>query len=54
MKTTGLVYVGIRGSVLALDRDTGTIVWTTRLKGGDFVNLWRDGPDLLATVAQRP
>jgi len=33
------VYVGIRGAVVALDRATGTIVWSTSLKGADFVTV---------------
>ncbi len=33
------VYVGIKGSVVALDQATGTQVWATRLKGTDFVNV---------------
>jgi len=39
MKNPKLIYVGIKGSVVALDRETGQPVWTSRLKGYDFVNL---------------
>jgi len=39
MKTSDLVFVGIKGSVVALDRATGQQVWATHLKGSDFVNL---------------
>jgi outer membrane protein assembly factor BamB len=39
MKTTELVFVGIKGSVVALDRATGQQVWATHLKGSDFVNV---------------
>jgi outer membrane protein assembly factor BamB len=39
MKTTELVFVGIKGSVVALNRATGQQVWATRLKGSDFVNV---------------
>ncbi len=39
MAGSDLVFVGIKGSVVALDRTTGAQVWTTRLKGTDFVNL---------------
>jgi outer membrane protein assembly factor BamB len=45
-----VIYVGIKGSVLALDRKTGDEVWQTRLKGSDFVNLVLDGDDLLAAT----
>lgn len=39
MKTAPLVFVGIRGSVVALNRATGQQVWATHLKGSDFVNV---------------
>jgi outer membrane protein assembly factor BamB len=45
-----VVFIGIKGTVLALDRRTGGNLWTTHLKGGDFVNLVLDGRDLLATT----
>ena len=44
MKTSDLIFIGIKGSVIALDRRTGERVWATRLKGCDFVNvLVQDG-----------
>jgi hypothetical protein len=39
MKTAQLVFIGIKGSVIALNRATGLQVWVTRLKGADFVNV---------------
>lgn len=39
MKTSDLVFIGIKGSVIALDRATGERVWATHLKGSDFVNV---------------
>jgi outer membrane protein assembly factor BamB len=39
MKTSDLVFIGINGSVVALDRATGQQVWATHLKGSDFVNV---------------
>jgi outer membrane protein assembly factor BamB len=39
MKTSELVFIGIKGSVVALDRATGQQVWATRLKGSDFVKM---------------
>ena len=39
MKTSDLVFIGIKGSVIALDRNTGQQVWATHLKGSDFVNV---------------
>lgn len=39
MKTSALIFIGIKGSVVALQRDTGQQVWVTHLKGSDFVNV---------------
>jgi hypothetical protein len=39
MKTAQLIFIGIKGSVVALNRATGQQVWATRLKGSDFVNV---------------
>ncbi|SPE62849.1 Pyrrolo-quinoline quinone [Verrucomicrobia bacterium] len=39
MKSSEIIYVGIRGSVLALKRATGEQVWSTRLKGFGFVHV---------------
>jgi hypothetical protein len=47
--TTGLVHIGIKGSVVALDRRSGNEIWRTRLKGAQFVNVALDG-DLLAIM----
>jgi len=51
----GIVYVGLKAAVIALDRRTGTEVWRTALKGGvgrssSFVTLQRDGDILYAGV----
>ena len=44
MKTSDLVFIGIKGSVIALERATGQQVWATHLKGLQFVNvLLEDG-----------
>lgn len=50
MAQTGLVFLGIAGNVVALDRVTGEEVWRTRLKG-DFVNVVQLESDLYATAA---
>jgi outer membrane protein assembly factor BamB len=42
------LFIGIKGSVLALDRTTGKEIWTASLKGGDFVNVVLDGGQLFA------
>ena len=39
MITAQLVFIGIKGSVVALNRATGQQVWATRLKGSCFVNV---------------
>jgi hypothetical protein len=49
MKTSDLVFVGIKGSVVALNRATGEQVWTTYLKGSDFVNVVLEKEVVLAS-----
>ncbi len=49
MNTSDLVFVGIKGSVVALNRISGEQVWATRLKGSDFVNVVVDDGVILAT-----
>ena len=48
MKTSELVFIGIKGSVVALNRATGQQVWTAKLKGSYFVNVVLDGGKVLA------
>jgi outer membrane protein assembly factor BamB len=43
MNTLDLVYVGIRGSVVALDRNSGRRIWEAHLKGSSFVTVLVDG-----------
>ena len=50
MKTSELVFIGIRGSVIALDRATGNQAWATKLKGYDFVNVVFQDDSILATT----
>lgn len=50
MKTLELIYIGIRGSVVALDRATGAQVWATKLRSGDFVSVLVEGNALYATT----
>ena len=45
-----MLYIGICGSVLALDRTTGNELWRTDLKGADFVNVVFHDGDLYATA----
>ena len=39
MNSSELIFIGIRGSVVALNRATGSQVWATPLKGYDLVNV---------------
>ena len=45
-----LIYLGIKGSVIALNSATGQEVWAKKLTGSDFVNVAFDGGDLLAAT----
>ncbi len=49
MKTSDLVFIGIKGSVVALNRATGQQVWATHLKGCDFVNVVLEDRAILAS-----
>ncbi len=51
MKISDLVFVGIKGSVVALDRSTGQQVWTTHLKGIGFVNVVLEDRMIIASSA---
>ncbi len=44
------LIIGIRGTVLALDRATGQELWRTDLKGISFVNVTQAGDQVFATT----
>ncbi len=44
------LIIGIKGTVLALDRKTGAETWRTPLKGGGFVNVALAEGQVLATT----
>jgi outer membrane protein assembly factor BamB len=46
----GNLFIGIKGTVLALDRATGETIWETPLAGGDFANVMLDGAELYAAT----
>ena len=46
MKDT--IYLGVKGSIVAIDRASGKEFWRTKLKGGDFVVAILDGDRVLA------
>jgi|SRR5690348_7248346 len=48
MKTSDLVFIGIKGSVVALNRVTGEQVWAVNLKGLGFVNVALQAEAVLA------
>jgi outer membrane protein assembly factor BamB len=50
MSIDNMVFVGIKGTAMALDRSTGKILWQTHLTGSSFVQLVLDGNDLYATT----
>jgi outer membrane protein assembly factor BamB len=49
MKTSDLVFTGIKGSVVALNRGTGEQVLVTHLKGAGFVNVVLEHEAVLAS-----
>jgi outer membrane protein assembly factor BamB len=50
MAKQNVIFVGIKGTVMALNRATGETLWMTELKGSDFVNLVIDDDNLYATT----
>ena len=48
MKISDLMFIGIKGSVVALNRATGQQVWATQLKRSDFVNVVLENDAVLA------
>ena len=45
-----LVFVGLNGYALALDRDSGEIVWSNDKMKGGYVTLLLDGDRLIAST----
>ncbi|EEF57090.1 PQQ-binding-like beta-propeller repeat protein [Pedosphaera parvula] len=50
MPTENMVFVGIKGTAIALDRSTGDTLWQTHLAGSGYVHLVLDGENLYATT----
>src|SRR5690348_15717670 len=48
--STNAIFIGIKGTVVALDRATGTELWRAELKGADFVNVVVDADNLYAAT----
>jgi|SRR5581483_5454511 len=51
MAQRNLLFIGIKGTVLALDRATGQEVWRTELLRSEFLNLVHQDGDLFAATA---
>src|ERR1700732_646639 len=49
-KGMSAIFLGVHGEVIALDRTTGQELWSTKLTGGDFVNLLVDQDRVIATT----
>lgn len=47
------IFVGLRGAVVAVDRDSGATIWERHLKGADFVSLTQQDGDLFAASRGR-
>jgi outer membrane protein assembly factor BamB len=45
-----IIYLGVKGSVVGIDSSTGQSIWSTTLKGAEFVNVVLDGNNLFATT----
>jgi len=50
MPHSKIIYLGIKGSVISMDSESGRQIWTVHLKGSDFVNVVLDGDNLYATT----
>jgi outer membrane protein assembly factor BamB len=48
-----VVFVGLRGAVVAVDRDSGKSIWESNLKGSDFVTVTLQDGDLFAASRGR-
>jgi outer membrane protein assembly factor BamB len=48
-----MIFIGIGGYAVALDRATGSEVWRTKLRGSDFVNVAVEGRDVFASTRGR-
>lgn len=50
MAQSKLIYVGIKGAVLAINSANGQEIWAKKLTGSEFVNVVLSGCDLLAAT----
>ncbi|MGO9274009.1 MAG: PQQ-binding-like beta-propeller repeat protein [Terriglobia bacterium] len=45
-----LIFIGVHGTVLALDKSTGVEIWRAELSGADFVNVVVEDDDVFAST----
>ena len=50
MAAEKVMFLGVKGSVIALDAATGHQLWATHLKGSNFVHVVLDGANLYAAT----
>lgn len=50
MRPGKTIYLGIKGSVIALDDESGEVLWSVHLKGSEFVNVALGGGKVFATT----
>ena len=50
MSIDHLIFVGLNGYVVALERDTGEIVWSNNSLNSGYVSLLLDGDQLIAST----
>jgi outer membrane protein assembly factor BamB len=51
MRIDQLVFVGLHGYAVALDRDTGEIVWSNNQMNSGYVSLLLDGDRLIVSTS---
>jgi len=50
---SNLIFIGTKGTVVAIDRETGEVRWESELKGSDFVNVVLQDGELYASSKGR-
>lgn len=50
MKTSDMIFIGIKGSAIALNRHNGEQVWSTHLQSSDFVNVMVENDQIFAAT----
>ena len=53
MSGTDAIFVGLKGTVVGIDRATGAALWSASLKGSDCVNVILQDGDLYAATRGR-